>query len=143
MEQHHPPVAARDRLEALLERGDLERRLGVDLAEERLPEIRDLGARKAADEALRADDADLDPAQLEDRWSRSRTVTPASRRVAATSSARPEWWSWFPRTATTGNGAAARHASARTDASSGRPKVVRSPARRTSSARSAISAKES
>ena len=58
-------MAARDLLEAALERVDLERRLVVDLPQRRLAEVCDLGAGKAADEALRAGDPDLDVADLE------------------------------------------------------------------------------
>ena len=65
VEEHDPLVAARHRFEPDLERLDLERGLVVDLPQRRLAEVRDLGTGKAADEALRPDDADLDLTQLE------------------------------------------------------------------------------
>ena len=65
VEQHDPAVAAGDRLEALLEGGHLVARLLVQPAEEWLAEVRDLGTREAADESLAADDADLDPLDLD------------------------------------------------------------------------------
>ena len=65
VEQHDAPVAAGDRLEPALDRVRLGRRLGVDRAQQRLAEVGDLGAFEAADEALRADDADLVAADLE------------------------------------------------------------------------------
>ncbi len=69
-------------------------------------------------------------------------LTPASRRIAATSSARPSWRSWLPRMAHTGIDSP-RHASASTAACSGSPWVVRSPASRTRSASSWTRAKDS
>ena len=65
MEQHDPAVAAGDRLEPFLEGGNLVPRLLVEPAQQRLAEIGDLGAREAADEALAADDADLDALDLD------------------------------------------------------------------------------
>ena len=58
-------MAARDRLEPFLERGHLVSRLLVEPAEQRLPEIGDLGAGEAADEPLAADDADIEPVDLD------------------------------------------------------------------------------
>ena len=46
---------------------------------------------------------------------------------------RPAWWSWLPSTAKIGT-SSCRHAAAITSACSGSPLVVRSPARRTTSA---------
>ncbi len=66
VEEHDALVTAGDRLEALFEGLDLERRLVVDPAQRRLAEVRDLGTLEPADEALRAHDADLDLAELED-----------------------------------------------------------------------------
>ena len=66
VEEHDALVTAVDLDEAALERLHLERRLGVDLAHHRLAEVRDLRAREAADEALRAHDPDLEIADLED-----------------------------------------------------------------------------
>src|SRR5436190_16857216 len=65
---------------------------------------------------------------------RSSIVTPASCITALTSAARLEWQSWLPSTPKTGSPANC-DASARTWASPGRPCVVRSPARSTTSAR--------
>ena len=65
VEEDEAPLAAGDRLESGLERLDLATRLRVDLAQEALAEVGDLRPRKPADEALRADDADLHPGQLE------------------------------------------------------------------------------
>jgi L-amino acid N-acyltransferase YncA/DNA-binding transcriptional ArsR family regulator len=70
-------------------------------------------------------------------WLRSRSSTPASRSTETTSSARPAWRSWLPRTATTGT-ASDRQASANTAAWSGSPWVVRSPASSTASTSPAI-----
>ena len=64
VEQDDPAVAARDRLEPRLERLDLARRLGVDLPQQRLAEVGQLGAGEAADEPLGADDPELEPADL-------------------------------------------------------------------------------
>jgi len=49
-----------DLLQTRVERLDVGRRLGVDAAQERLAEVRQVGAGEAADEALEAGDADLD-----------------------------------------------------------------------------------
>ena len=57
-----PAIASRPDLQRL----DLERRLVVDLAERRLSEVRDLGAGKAADEALRPTMPTSSSPQLED-----------------------------------------------------------------------------
>jgi hypothetical protein len=65
VEEHEPTLAPGDRLEAGLEGLDLTRRLRVDLAEEALSEVCDLGARKPAYEALRPDHADLQVGRLE------------------------------------------------------------------------------
>ena len=65
VEEDDPAMAAGDRLEALLERGNLVAGLLVEPAEERLAEVGDLGTREAADETLAADDADLDPLDLD------------------------------------------------------------------------------
>ena len=67
VEEHDALVASGDGLEPQLERLDLRRGLAVDLAESGLAEVGDLRAGKAAHEALRADDADVDVAELEDR----------------------------------------------------------------------------
>ena len=64
--EHDPPVAARDRLQARPERVDLDRRLPVHLAQQRLAEVRNLRAGEAADEPLAADDADVGPVEVED-----------------------------------------------------------------------------
>ena len=79
MEEHEAPVAPGDRLEPGLERVDLARRLGVDVAEQALAEVGDLGAGEAADEALHADDAHLHAGELEHHV---RTVEHCDPRVA-------------------------------------------------------------
>src|SRR5436190_13985777 len=58
---------------------------------------------------------------------------PAPASTSASSSVRSAWWSWFPSTAKIGT-SRCRHAPAITSACSGSPLVVRSPARRTTSA---------
>jgi Nucleotidyl transferase of unknown function (DUF2204) len=60
------PVAAGDGLEPLLEGLHLERRLAIDVAKKTFAEVRDLGSREAAHEALDADDPDLGLPDLED-----------------------------------------------------------------------------
>jgi Uncharacterised nucleotidyltransferase len=67
VQENDPNVTAGDGLEALFERLDLERRLLVDPAEERLAEVGQFGAREAADEPFHADDADFPLADLEDQ----------------------------------------------------------------------------
>ncbi|MEX2645776.1 MAG: nucleotidyltransferase family protein [Gaiellaceae bacterium] len=57
----------RDAAQALGDRLLLGRCLGVDLAQQRLPEVGERGAGEAADESLRADDADLGAVDVEDR----------------------------------------------------------------------------
>ena len=99
MEQDDPAVAAGDLLEPRLERLDLARRLGVDLAQERLAEVGQLGAGEAADEALAADDPELEPPDLVDGVPRWSTWMPASSSTAITSSQRLAWKSWLPSTA--------------------------------------------
>jgi hypothetical protein len=66
VQEHDAPVTAGDRLQPRLERLHLTRRLVVDLAQERLAEIGQLGAGEAADEPFQADDPDLEPVHLED-----------------------------------------------------------------------------
>src|SRR6266403_190723 len=51
-------------LKALRDRLRLVRRLGVDLAQQRLAEVRERGARETADETLGADDAELEARDL-------------------------------------------------------------------------------
>ena len=65
VQQHDPVLAARDRLEAELERSDLVARLPVELAQERLAEVGDLGAGESPDEALAADNPDVEAACLD------------------------------------------------------------------------------
>jgi hypothetical protein len=67
MEKDDPHRAVGDGLEPLFDRADFRGRLGVDLAQERLAEIRKLRVREAADESLRADDADVHPVDAQDR----------------------------------------------------------------------------
>ena len=104
------------------------RGLCVHLAQQRLAEVRQMRAGEAADEALQAHDADLDPEASHVRQSRSSTVTHPLAWIASTSSSRRfACQSWLPSTANTGM-PMPRHASARTAPSSGSPVVVRSPA---------------
>jgi hypothetical protein len=70
-------VTAGDGFEPLLESLDLERRLVVDVAEQPLSEVGDLRARKAADEALHADDPDLDRPDLQNEVLAVEHVHPA------------------------------------------------------------------
>ena len=64
-------------------------RLGVDLAQERLAEVGQLGAREAADEALRADDPELELADLVHRdVALEHDHTGVARALATTSSQR-------------------------------------------------------
>src|SRR5262249_26044542 len=60
VEQHDPHVAVDDRLQPARERLRLDARLGVDLAQKRFSEVGQRRARKAADEALGPDDAELE-----------------------------------------------------------------------------------
>ena len=57
-------MAARDLLQTGLQGLDLERRLVIDAAQQRLAEVGDLGAGEPADEALRADDTEIDAVDL-------------------------------------------------------------------------------
>jgi hypothetical protein len=59
-------MAARDLLQAGLQGLDLEGRLVVDAAQQRLAEVGDLGSGEPADEAFRAHDAEVDAAYLAD-----------------------------------------------------------------------------
>ena len=136
VEQDEPSVAAGDSFQPGFERLDLLRRLGIDLAEQPLAEVRDLRTREAADEALRPDHADLHPGHLEDDVS---PVEDDDARVLERGG------DICPRARCGGRGSRARrataaavraHASASTAASSTSPCVVRSPARRTTSASS-------
>ena len=64
MEEHDPKVAVHDRLQALRDRLRLARRLRVHVAHQRLAEVRQRRAGKASDEALCADDAELETGDL-------------------------------------------------------------------------------
>ena len=76
----------RDRLQPLLERRDVLARLGVDLAEQPLAEVRQGRGREAADEALRADDSERGAARSSTVLDRSR---PRSRRTRERRRSRP------------------------------------------------------
>jgi Nucleotidyl transferase of unknown function (DUF2204) len=65
VEEHEPSLAPCDRLQPGLHGLDLPGRLGVHLAQQRLPEVRDLRAREPAHEPLRADHPHLEPCDLE------------------------------------------------------------------------------
>ena len=67
MEKHDALVTSRHGFEPALERVDLGGGLLIDLAEERLAEVRDLRSGEASDESLRPDDSDFDLPNLEDR----------------------------------------------------------------------------
>src|SRR2546428_7542178 len=67
MEQDDWERTLLDRSETVLERIDVARRLCVDLPQQRLAEVPQRAAGKAADEALRTDDAELRAVQLRDR----------------------------------------------------------------------------
>jgi Nucleotidyl transferase of unknown function (DUF2204) len=60
VKEDDPDVAVHDRLQTAGDGLDLVARLGIDPPQQRLPEIRQRRAGKAADEALRADDAELE-----------------------------------------------------------------------------------
>ena len=91
VEEHDALVAARDRLEPLLERLDLEPTSRGRSGGERLAEVRDLRARESADEALRARRC-RPRCSPSSRivWPRSSTMTPPRASSSATSSAQPE-----------------------------------------------------
>ena len=65
VQEHDPERAHGDGAQALVQRGGLLHRLGVDAAQGRLAEVREVGAREAAHEALGADDPDLGLTQVE------------------------------------------------------------------------------
>ena len=67
MEQEDPDVAVAGRCELAIERRDILGRLRIDLAQERLAEVRKYVVREAADEALQADDPDRGAVDLFDR----------------------------------------------------------------------------
>jgi hypothetical protein len=67
VQQDDPVVALGGRTQALVDGRRLAARFRVDLAQERLAEVRQVRARKAADEALGADDPDLLTANLDGR----------------------------------------------------------------------------
>ena len=103
VQQHDPHRAQRDRAQAALQRLDVARGLGVDLAQQRLAEVRQVRAGEAADEALHADDADLDAGALAGAVVAVEHVTPPLDSIAATSSSRRfACQSWLPSTANTG-----------------------------------------
>jgi G6PDH family F420-dependent oxidoreductase len=77
VEQHDAPVAAGDGLEPGLQRVDLLRRLPVHLSQQRLAEVRDLGARESADKALAADDADVGAFEVADERRQASASTAA------------------------------------------------------------------
>ena len=134
VEQHDAAVTPRNRLEPGLDRLDLARRLGVDLAQERLAEVGELCAGESADEALwrRRSRA---PA----RRSRARRARaggpgpphPRAPRSARRTGSRGSRGCRAPRRPAASSG---RQASASTAACSGSPCVVRSPASRITSA---------
>src|SRR5581483_12212483 len=64
VQQHDSQVAVHDLLQASGNRLRLARRLGVHLAQQRLAEVRENRAGEAADEALRADDAEIEVTDL-------------------------------------------------------------------------------
>jgi hypothetical protein len=67
VEEHDAALAACDRLEPCLETVDLRRGLGVDLAQQPFPEVRDLRTGEPSDEPFRADDAELLASGVDDR----------------------------------------------------------------------------
>src|ERR671924_22409 len=67
VEEDDPERAVRDGLEPCRDRLRLGRRLGVYLPQERLAEVGEEGAGKAADEPLRPDDPDVEAVDLGDR----------------------------------------------------------------------------
>ena len=133
VEQDDAAVAARDRLEPGLDRVHVSRRLAVDLAQERLAEVGQLGAGEAADEALHTDDPHVGAVHVQDRRSRgrgARSPRRAGRRRPRRSGSRgSRGCRARRRPAARGRGTA----SASTSACSGSPCVVRSPASRTRS----------